>query len=149
MKIVHNYKDNSLGFLGYVEKQGFTLMELLIVITLSIFIVSLVTPKAISLYDHLSARMIKMQLQGLADRTSYEAFIRQASCVLANIESDDGESRITISCDQKIIYDQLADTVYLETGGKWFYNIKGFLTEIKENDNTGRSGTETQRDPYL
>ncbi|MBN4068707.1 hypothetical protein JYU06_04210 [Desulfotalea psychrophila] len=82
------------------------MMELLIVISLAAFIVSLVTPRAMFMYDRLSARLEQLQWKGLADRTSYEAFIRQKTCVLTIMdELDNSGETITLKCGNNTVYE--------------------------------------------
>jgi len=81
-------------------------MELLIVISLAAFIVSLVTPRAIFMYDRLSARLEQLQWKGLADRTSYEAFIRQKSCALTIAdEPNNSVEKIVLNCGKDTVYE--------------------------------------------
>ncbi len=86
--------------------KGFSLIELLIVVVIITFLVTLVSPASMRLFDNINSKMDSLRFNQLVKKASFEAFVRQQNCKIIHtkIEKDD-TNLLQIFCDKQKIAD--------------------------------------------
>lgn len=133
------------------NNSAFTLIELLVVMAIGAFIVSLVTPAGIKLYDRFTGKIDTLYMNNMIDRASWEAFIRQEECSIYDETAEEGRFRKLVCGEKLIVSKQLkkqSKSVPLQTDERVLLSVfsaKGVLLPPEQHVEQTKKDFDTAR----
>lgn len=130
----------------YRNRSGFSLIELLIVISLMALLVSLISPASIKMYDRFANKLEAQEISRIVKKISYIAFIREQKCEIkiVNPQESNDVALLIGSCEgEEIVTTHLGLDVQkmdktILSHFPMIFNKKGFVVENVDKNSPGQ-----------